>query len=60
MNLARTEPDCCTGYSPMQKGPVSKDTSPVRFSCEESAVSPTEKSRFPQTQLAEGFEPPTL
>jgi hypothetical protein len=44
----------------MQKGLVSRDTSPVRFCREETVRIPCPKIPVAQTQLAEGFEPPTL
>jgi hypothetical protein len=43
----------------MQKGLVSEDTSPSAFVARNSSAT-LPINPFPQTQLAEGFEPPTL
>ena len=46
-NPTRAGPDCCTGHSAMQKGPVSRDTRPIRFSREESVRIPEPKNTGP-------------
>jgi hypothetical protein len=43
----------------MQKGLVSKDTNPSSFVARNPSAK-IKKIPAPQTQLAEGFEPPTL
>jgi hypothetical protein len=44
----RTEPDCCSGYLVMQKGLVSKDTSPNVFVARNPSVSVPTKIPVPQ------------
>ena len=48
-----------SGYVAMQKGLVSEDTSPIAFVARKTARIPAKIPAL-RSQLAEGFEPPTL
>ena len=44
----------------MQRGLVSEDTRPNAFVARNPSATLQKKAPIPQSQLAEGFEPPTL
>ena len=48
------------GHSAMQKGLVSEDTNPSAYVARKFVRNPAKNFAVPQSQLAEGVEPPTL
>jgi hypothetical protein len=60
-NRSGAQPDRFTGCLEMEKRLASEDTSPVRFSREESVrITDPKNPGSLKYQLAEGIEPPTL